>query len=313
MMKGVLVQTSSSPSGKSFDEIYQNVPAAQVARLQEFRASHPYKQLSSSGANWEYISSGQGDETILVLPGALSTGESVFPLITALESNYHIIAPSYPLSLTMTGLCAGIAQILEVENVGSAHVFGGSYGGLVAQYFGRQHPGRARSLLLSHTFAFNPKYTKPYWFAGKLFPAVPQSLIFRLLKLRLDKLLLSKLRAANHPEAAFWRAYLEEAMTFGHLKEVALHQNKCLLDLAKQPRPTASDLNEWPGRILIIESEDDPAIKPSERARLRDLYPRAEVKTFLDAGHASSILKRDEVVSTIKAFLDSIGTAERSH
>lgn len=166
-------------------------------------------------------------------------------------------------------------------------------------------------MLLSHTFAFNPKYAKVYWFAGKLFPLVPQSVIVRLLKLRLDKLLLSRLRAVNHPEAEFWRAYLDEAMTAGHLKEVFIHQNKCLLDLTKQPRLAANDLNEWSGRILIIESEDDPAIRASERALLRDLYPRAEVKTFLDAGHASSILKRSEVVSTIKGFLDSISDQTR--
>jgi len=304
------VQTSSYPRAKSFDEIYRNVPPELVTRLEGFRASHPYKQLSSAVANWEYISCGQGDETILILPGALSTGESAFPLITALENDYHIIAPSYPLSLTMKELCAGIAQILKAENVESAHVFGGSYGGLVAQYFVRQYPGRALSLLLSHTFAFNPKYTKAFWIAGKVFPVVPQSLIVRLLKLRLDKLLLSRLRAVNHPEAELWRAYLDEAMITGHLKEVSIHQNNCLLDLAKQPRLAANDLNEWSGRILIIESEDDPAIRASERAVLKGLYPQAEVKTFLDAGHASSILKRSEVVSTLKGFLDSIGPAQ---
>jgi pimeloyl-ACP methyl ester carboxylesterase len=304
------VQTSSSSKAEQFEEIYRKVPPAQVDRLKQFRLSHPYKQLSFRDANWEYISCGQSDETILVLPGALSTGESAFPLITALEADNHIIAPSYPLSLTMEGLCDGIAHILAAENVDSAHVFGGSYGGLVAQYFVRQYPGKSRSLILSHTFVFNPKYTSAFWIAGKVFPSLPQSLTIRLLNLRLDKLLLSRLRAANHPEAEFWRAYLDEAMASGKLKDVFIHQNKCLLDLADRPPFTENDLNEWPGPILIIESEDDPAIGANERAKLRNMYPRAQMKSFLDAGHASSILKRDEVVSSIKGFLDSIGRKE---
>ena len=122
-----------------FDEIYARVPAEQIERLKEFRFTHNYKHLFVDGGEWEYISCGRGEQTLLLLPGGLSVGESTFPLITDFEKEYRIIAPSYALSLTMTGLCDGIAHILETENVNQAHVLGGSYGGLVAQYFVRKH------------------------------------------------------------------------------------------------------------------------------------------------------------------------------
>jgi pimeloyl-ACP methyl ester carboxylesterase len=118
-------------------------------------------------------------------------------------------------------------------------------------------------------------------------------------------MLLSKLRATNHPQAELWRAYLNEAIAAGGLKKVFLHQNKCLLELAQQPPFTPDDLKKWNGRILIIESEDDPAIAGRDRAALRSIYPQAHVHTFLDAGHASSILKPQEVVSVIQYFLDA--------
>jgi lipase len=287
----------------ALDEIYAKVPAEQVARLKEFRLNHPYKRLTVGGTQWEYISCGQGDSALLLLPGALSAGESTFPLIEAFEKEYRIIAPSYALSLTITGLCDGIASILEAEGVNQAHVAGGSYGGLVAQYFVRHHPARARSLILSHTFVLTRKYAKTLWIAGKLFPLFPQSLFVPLLKLRLDKMLLSTLRAAGHPEAEFWRAYLNEAVGSELLREVFIHQNKCLLDLAHQPQFTAHDLKGWHGKILIIDSDDDPAIGALDRALLRSIYPQARVHTFRDAGHASSILKREEVVSIIRSFL----------
>src|SRR5262249_11063514 len=135
-----------------FDEIYARVPAEQIERLKEFRSTHEYKHLLVDGAECEYISCGRGEQTLLLLPGGLSVGESAFPLVTAFEKEYRIIAPSYALSLTMTGLCDGIAHILETEGVNRAHVLGGSYGGLVAQYFVRKYPDKARSLILSHTF-----------------------------------------------------------------------------------------------------------------------------------------------------------------
>ena len=298
-----MTAATSPNASPAFDEIYQNVPREQVARLREFRLTHPYQQLTVGGIEWKYISSGKGDETLLLLPGALSTGESTFPLITAFENDYRIIAPSYALSQTMRGLCEGIAHILESENLESAHVLGGSYGGLVAQHFVRQHPAKTLSLVLSHTFVLTRKYVKPLWLAGKLVPLIPQSLFVPILKLRLHKMLLSTLQAANHPEVEFWRAYLNEAIASNLLKEVFVHQNQCLLDLAHQPQFTANDLNGWEGKILVIESEDDPAIPARERLRLKNIYPMAQVHTFRDAGHASSILKREELVSIIRSFL----------
>jgi pimeloyl-ACP methyl ester carboxylesterase len=288
----------------TFEEIYRKVPAEQVRRLKEFRHLHPYKHLRVGEEQWQYISCGQGKRTLLLLPGALSVGESTFPLITDFENENRIIAPSYTLSLTMAGLCEGIVSILDAEAVDKVHVYGGSYGGLVAQYFVRQYPDRVPSLILSHTFILTQKYAKPAWIAGKLFPAFPQSVFVPLLRARIDKMLLSTLRAANHPEAEFWRAYLNEAIASDLLKEVFIHQNKCLLDLAHQPQFTHNDLNEWRGKILIIESDDDPAIPAGARTLLRSTYPRAEVHTFEDAGHASSILRREEVVSIIRTFLN---------
>ena len=297
--------TSTQESGP-FDRTYEKVPAGQVARLKGFRRTHPYKQLIVGETKWEYISCGQGEQTLLLLPGALSVGESTFPLITGLEIKYRIIVPSYALSLTMTGLCRGLAHILESEGLNQAHVFGGSYGGLVAQYFVRQYPDRARSLILSHTFVLTPKLAKPIWLAGKIFPAFPKRLFVSILKLRLNRMLLSTLGAANHPEAEFWRAYLDEAIASDLLKEVFIHQNRCLLELAREPQFTSDDLKGWTGKVLIIESDDDPAITARDRALLRSTYPGAQVHTFRDAGHASSILKREEVLSIMKSFLNNV-------
>lgn len=297
---------ASAQTSAAFDAIYAKVPAEQVERLKEFRRAHPVKRLSFGDTEWKYISCGRGTQILLLLPGALAVGESTFPLITTFENEYRIIAPSYALSLTMTGLCEGIARILEAEGINQVHAIGGSYGGLVAQYFVRLYPAQVCSLVLSHTFLMTPKFEKPLKILGRLFPALPRSLFVPLLKLRLNKMLLSTLRRAKHPEFEFWRAYLNEAVASDRFKEVAVHQNKCLLELARQPRFAVDDLKEWRGKILIIDSDDDPAIGAKDRALLRNTYPQAEVKTFLNAGHASSILKREEAISVIRNFLSGV-------
>jgi pimeloyl-ACP methyl ester carboxylesterase len=65
-------------------------------------------------------------------------------------------------------------------------------------------------------------------------------------------------------------------------------------------------LKEWHGKILIIDSDDDPAIPAKDRALMRKTYPQAQLKTFSDAGHASSILKRDEILFVIRKFLNEM-------
>jgi pimeloyl-ACP methyl ester carboxylesterase len=288
----------------TFEEIYSGVPAEQIGRLQEFRRTHSIRRLTFGDAQWEYIACGRGDQVLLLLPGALSVAESTFPIITAFQDEYRIIAPSYALSQTMTGLCEGIANILAAEGINRAHVVGGSYGGLVAQYFVRLFPEQTCSLILSHTFVVTPKLELPLKIANRLLPMLPPGLFLPLLKLRLNKLLLSTLRRTKHPEYEFWKAYLNETVASNRFKEVASHQQKCLLELARLPQFTADDLKAWRGRILIIDSDDDPAIPAKDRALVRKTYPQAQVKTFSDAGHASSILKRDEAFSTIRGFLD---------
>src|SRR5262245_1056611 len=302
---------TSTQKGAGFDEIYARVPAEQVERLKNFRFTHRYKHLHVDGVEWEYISCGRGERALLVLPGGLSVGESVFPFITAFENEYRTIAPSYALSLTMTGLCDGIAHILETEGVNQAHVLGGSYGGLVAQYFVRKYPDKARSLILSHTVVMVPIFEKPLQIAEKLSRVLPRSLFAPLLKLRLNKIFLSTLRNAKHPEFEFWRAYLNEAVASNRLREFAFHQNRVLLDLARRPQFSPEDLEAWRGGILIIDSDNDPAISANDRELLRNTYPQAQTHTFHATGHVSSILKREEVFSIIGSFLNGPAVRRR--
>ena len=55
--------------------------------------------------------------------------------------------------------------------------------------------------------------------------------------------------------------------------------------------------------MLVIESDDDPMLPAEERRRLRETYPRALVCTFPGAGHMIPLLRLEELVGVVKAFL----------
>lgn len=66
---------------------------------------------------------------------------------------------------------------------------------------------------------------------------------------------------------------------------------------------TPNDLTTWPGKILILQSDDDPATTPAMRLALRNWYPQAQVHVFQQAGHTPFLSRPDEFYPLVQAFL----------
>lgn len=284
---------------KSFDEIYRNIPEPQREELKRFRSTHPSRKCTSNG-EWEYISCGKGDDAVLLLPGGFRFADEWFRLITALENEYRIVSPSYPPLLTMAEHVEGICDILESERIDSAHVVGISFGGWLAQCIVRQHPEKVKTLVLSNT-------------SGHGFSRI--QLIFSLLAVRFypQRLFQAGIRkgyysflSVQDSEREFWKAYMEE-ISLKTTKDDFLTQRKCFLDFSGNYTFTQKDLVDWPGRLLILESDNDRAFDVGAREELKVLYPRAQVHTFHEAGHMPLVFCPKEYISVIKSFLRKPG------
>ena len=77
------------------DRYYKHVPAELRERLRAFRAEHPRQQSTLSGTVWSYLLGGQGNETLLILPGGERIGDVAFPLFRQFEQEYRCLYPSY--------------------------------------------------------------------------------------------------------------------------------------------------------------------------------------------------------------------------
>jgi pimeloyl-ACP methyl ester carboxylesterase len=131
--------------------LYRAVPAAEIQRFQEFLRQHPYQRFSHAGVAWSYLTLGSGEQTLLLLPGALAVPEVSWQLLLRFAKHFTILCPVYAAVDSMDALTDGIAAILQHTGAAQAHVLGGSYGGFVAQVFVRRCPQLTRSLILSHT------------------------------------------------------------------------------------------------------------------------------------------------------------------
>jgi pimeloyl-ACP methyl ester carboxylesterase len=86
-------------------------------------------------------------------------------------------------------------------------------------------------------------------------------------------------------------------------KRTLLSRVALSVDFNRNERYAPEDSAGWPGRVLLVESDDDPTLPPGERRRLRETYPSAFVCTFPGAGHMIPLLRLEELVGLVKAFL----------
>ncbi|MBU7001685.1 MAG: alpha/beta hydrolase [Theionarchaea archaeon] len=286
---------------KSFNDIYENVPSDQKDRLQTFRSTHPYVTLDREDVTWEYISCGKGEEPLVLLPGGIRFAETWFRLITILENEYSIISPTYPPLPTMADMTEGIFHILTSESSKKVHLLGTSFGGWVAQCFVRHYPDKVQSLILSHTSGPSGISKNLVRFGQVVTDLCPLQLIRNSFRQRLMNLL--SIPDSDHQ---FWKAFLTE-MSLRMTKDDIKAQQACTVDFVTNYAPSQDGSVMWPGRILIIESDDDPAFKNPVRENLKTLYPRAQVHTFHNSGHTPGYSNPQEYAKVIKDFLNEFG------
>ena len=269
--------------------------------MREFRTTHPPKRVIVDGVGWEYIASGDGEEALLILPGGAMVGEAGFTRIPAFEDRYRVIAPSYASVTTAAESLDGLVGVLDAEGVREAHVLGPSYGGIVAQGFVRRHPERVRSLILANTLMLPRRMLRLSRVFLALLPLVPLGWL-RALRERALARAFSGVPSVPPEDQVFWGEYQHGLVS--RLSKAEMRAMYWLgIDLVESFRFTPEDLDSWPGRILILESDED-LLAPEQRAGLRRCYPRAEVYTFRGAGHTPWMSHREEYLSVTKEFLD---------
>lgn len=265
--------------------------------LERFRAAHGEKALLYGGYTWPYFLSGQGERAVVLLPGAVGNAESTFMHVLELERDYRVLAVGYPPVPRMQELADGIAALVRHVGIEKATVIGGSYGAGVAQCFARRFPERISKLVLSHGGAPQPARAKRTERFVTLLPWLPLGLVRRVAALGASRLL-----PAASPDRDFWRSYVVES--FSTLtKEDLLARYRAIVDFDANYKFSPDDDVPWRRSVLILESDNDPLVRAADRNALKGLYPEARVHTFHGTGHASAILRREEVFSVLREFL----------
>ena len=268
------------------------------ARLSEFRSTYSRAELAHGGYSWRYWRGGAPGDAVLWLTGALGVGEFAFLHALRIGADFRVLVPDYPAVSGLNGMADGLAALLDAERLGAVHVVGGSFGGMVAQHFVRRFPERVRSLVLSHTTAPDPSFLR----AGlmRAFSLLVPERPYRALFSR-------RLRGSFLVADPFWVDHFDSTMEC--LTKDDLVSRVTLAGEFLQSRYRPTDLEGWPGRVLIISGEDDPLMPPASYTALRRLYPSASTHTFSGMGHSTAILQPEEYVDVIRQHLAAVNSA----
>jgi pimeloyl-ACP methyl ester carboxylesterase len=277
--------------------LYARVPADRLEEFQTFRRAFPYRNVAHEGVAWPYLTGGQGDPPLLLLSGALAIPDISWTSIVNFATRRQVIVPAYPPVMTMDTLVDGIAAVLRHEGVDQAHVMGGSYGGFVAQVFVRHHPQLTRSLVLSHT---QPPYPET---AARIRPFAR---LLRWMPMGLVRYMMRRVFRSMMPEwseeTACLLAIFDELIRYALDKKDVIGILERTVDYSVR-RFAPQDLSGWPGKVLLVFGDGDPATPPDVRQQLESLYPGCQVHLFEGASHATSVTHQSEYLAVIDEFL----------
>lgn len=257
----------------------------------------PYAHNGSARVHWS--ESGTGDPVLLVM-GHVYGQDMWHRVIPVLATKYRVITfdnrgvgkttgPTDDLSIAL--MAADAAAVMDAAGVTSAHVYGVSMGGLIAQELAFAYPSRVNSLVLGCTGCpeNEPPKRQPL---GALMYRLPRSLLARLAA----KVMYGK--ATDPGLIREDRAIL--ARTPISPKGIAA-QAKAISDFASFRRvPTITV------PTLVIHGEDDQVVPYARGVELAQRIPGATLVTIAGAGHNYTTDNAELSNSTVMTFLDGV-------
>lgn len=247
---------------------------------------------------------GQGEPLLLIMGlGAAATGwEAQIP---DFSRHYRVIAfdnrgagrtdkPQEP--YTIPQMADDAAGLLDALGIDSAHVYGMSMGGMIAQELALRHPQKVRTLILGATtpggpraVTVGPEVVRQWMSAATLPPE--QAIEVGLTFLYSDEFI------ARNRERLIQRAlelqHLQPPMDALQRQFAAVMQFNAYDRLGQIRAPT-----------LIITGTDDKVVPPVNSRILAERIPGAELLELPGAGHGFLMERAAEANAAVLAFLE---------
>jgi 3-oxoadipate enol-lactonase len=247
--------------------------------------------LAVSGTRTSYSTAGAG-EPILLLHGAEADAGMFDQLAQQLSRRFKVIrydqrdcGNTLPTSsgYTLETLADDAAVVLRAMGVDSAHVFGTSFGGLVAQALAVRHPGSVRKLVLASTWQAGIPYREINPSGAQALAAASGD------SARLESLFFPLSFLAGNEETV-------KRLRIGRRK---LSERRAAILGRNHPVPVEKIV----APTLLIVAEQDSIVPPCQTLALAQKIPGAtSAPPLKNTGHVSAVQTPAEVANLIAQF-----------
>jgi pimeloyl-ACP methyl ester carboxylesterase len=162
---------------------------------------------------------------------------------------------------------------------------------MIAQTWAHRNPSRVTHLILCGTTPPDPARLPSHRNALRILPWIPSF----AMKLLLRVMLRAVFRKVRDPRWLIEYQDLSERFT----KKDLLSRYRVAMDFDSARMPDFPA----PGKVLILEGEQDRFVKPSMRQMLRLHYPEAQAYLFKKAGHSLMMTHSEEWSRIVSGFL----------
>jgi pimeloyl-ACP methyl ester carboxylesterase len=285
--------------------LYARVAPEMLQKLLDFRQRYPYQFLEAGGQAWRFIDSATpemeaGGPPVLMLTGATTVAEVSFQSIAHFAGQHRVIAPDYPPLKSLKELFTALMALLDRLGVGTFDLMGGSYGGWIAQSLVRMVPQRVRRMVLAAIGPPNPENSRQLARMLPLFRWVPMGILRGMINRSFSRLDTS---LTEYPEMALLWALTSEVLETRLQRGDLLALLERLIDQTRNYTFSPRDLQNWPGKILMVFGSEDPASTLEKRQAMQALYPQAEMVVFEGGQHGIALTHQAQYFAAIEKFL----------
>jgi pimeloyl-ACP methyl ester carboxylesterase len=272
-------------------------------------------QIDLTAGTVDYLDTGGDGPPLVLLHGLLMDASLWDGVIAELSRDHRCIAPTLPLGahrhamrddadLSLPGVAALVAELLERLGLEGVTVIGNDTGGALAQLLVRDHPARLGAVVLVSCEAFDnlpPGLTgRTVVRTGELPPA--------LFGLAMAQMRLKPFRRL--PLAFGWLTRRGDAATARWARQVTHRRDavKVLRAIGARPGLLEEAAEALPGfdrPALVVWASEDRVMPPEHGRRLAELLPRAELVEIDDSYTLIPLDRPDRLAAAIRDFTAS--------
>jgi len=271
----------------------------EILEQYEVVKNHPLKKISVNGLEWYYYikrpENVKKPKTILFLHGMTGSYDIWWQQLYEFQKNYIVVSYTLPQKVdSLKKVEEGIFTILEQEQLEQIILVGTSMGGYIAQYLTNYYPEKIIGAVFSNTFPPNPIIKKENDLKSKFLRLIPEILFYRFFVSNIKNQILP-----TSDNSQILKGFL---LSLPITKKQFLNRYKIITEEFNINRENKVVLIPK----LIIESENDPLIKPELRYRLKEIYKEAKVTTFSDKGHFPYVIDASTYNHILYDFINNI-------